>query len=104
VLKIPIAHGEGNFIATDEVLQDIESNGQVVFRYASPTGKVERVYNPNGSQNNIAGIVSKEGNVFGMMPHPERACESILGSSDGLGIFKSLVGHFAKSPQMETVA
>jgi phosphoribosylformylglycinamidine synthase len=99
VLKIPIAHGEGNFIATDEVLQDIESNGQVVFRYSSPDGKVERAYNPNGSQNNIAGIVSKEGNVFGMMPHPERACESILGSNDGLGIFKSLVAHFASAPQ-----
>jgi phosphoribosylformylglycinamidine synthase len=104
VLKIPIAHGEGNFIATDEVLQDIESNGQVVFRYASAEGKVERAFNPNGSQNNIAAIVSKEGNVFGMMPHPERACEGILGSSDGLGIFKSLAAHFAKTRQLESVA
>ncbi len=90
VLKIPIAHGEGNFIATDEVLADIESSGQVIFRYASPDGDVVRSANPNGSLNNIAGIVNKDGNVFGMMPHPERACEIILGSSDGLPIFESL--------------
>jgi phosphoribosylformylglycinamidine synthase I len=90
VLKIPIAHGEGNFMATDEVLADLESAGQVIFRYASKNGEVDRASNPNGSLNNIAGIVNKEGNVFGMMPHPERACEIMLGSSDGLAIFQSI--------------
>ncbi len=93
-LKIPIAHGEGNFMATDEVLADLESNGQVVFRYASKHGEIDRGSNPNGSLNNIAGIVNKEGNVFGMMPHPERACEIMLGSSDGLAIFQSLQASF----------
>ncbi len=90
VLRIPIAHGEGNFIATDEVLADIEANNQVVFRYADAEGNVTRSANPNGSSNNIAGIISKEGNVLGLMPHPERACEAILGSADGLKIFQSL--------------
>lgn len=90
IIKVPVAHGEGNFMVSDEVLQDLESNGQVVFRYSSPNGEVTPEYNINGSRNNIAGIVSKEGNVFGMMPHPERACESILGSADGLKILNSI--------------
>src|ERR1043165_1962684 len=90
VVKIPIAHGEGNYIATDEVLADIEANGQVIFRYCGQDGHTTRESNPNGSTNNIAGLMNKEGNVFGMMPHPERACEGILGSADGLKIFKSL--------------
>ncbi|MDP4197970.1 MAG: phosphoribosylformylglycinamidine synthase subunit PurQ [Bacteroidota bacterium] len=94
VLRIPIAHGEGNYIATDEVLADLEQNNQVVFRYSNENGNVIRSANPNGSQNNIAGIVSKEGNVLGMMPHPERACETILGSADGLKVFQSLRDHF----------
>jgi phosphoribosylformylglycinamidine synthase I len=90
IVKIPIAHGEGNFIATDEVLADLEANGQVIFRYSSQDGRTTRESNPNGSTNNIAGIMNKEGNVFGMMPHPERACEAMLGSADGLKILKSL--------------
>lgn len=94
VIRIPIAHGEGNFIATDEVLADIEANNQVVFRYADAEGNVTRSANPNGSINNIAGIINKEGNVLGLMPHPERACEAILGSADGLKIFQSLRNHF----------
>src|SRR5687767_914123 len=76
IVKVPVAHGEGNFMVTDEVLQDLETNNQVVFRYSGPNGEVTKEFNINGSRNNIAGIVSKEGNVFGMMPHPERACES----------------------------
>lgn len=90
VIKVPVAHGEGNFMVTDEVLSDLESNNQVVFRYSGPHGEVTPEFNINGSRNNIAGIVSKEGNVFGMMPHPERACESILGSADGLKILNSI--------------
>ena len=90
VLRIPIAHGEGNYIATDEVLADLETNHQVVFRYADTSGNVTREANPNGSLNNIAGIINKEGNVLGLMPHPERACEAILGSAAALKIFESL--------------
>jgi phosphoribosylformylglycinamidine synthase I len=90
IIKVPVAHGEGNFMVTDEVLQDLESNNQIVFRYCGPNGEVTKEFNINGSRNNIAGIVSKEGNVFGMMPHPERACESILGSADGLKILNSI--------------
>ena len=90
VIKVPVAHGEGNFMVTDEVLADLEANNQVVFRYCGPHGEVTQEFNINGSRNNIAGIVSKEGNVFGMMPHPERACESILGSADGLKILNSI--------------
>lgn len=94
VIRIPIAHGEGNYIATDEVLADLEASGQVVFRYSDADGNVVRSANPNGSTNNIAGIINKEGNVLGMMPHPERACEAILGSADGLNIFGSIRGYF----------
>ncbi|HYM20977.1 MAG TPA: phosphoribosylformylglycinamidine synthase subunit PurQ [Candidatus Kapabacteria bacterium] len=94
VLEIPIAHGEGNFIAEPDVIRDLESNGQVVFRYSTPEGEITEEANPNGSIGNIAGIVNKEGNVFGLMPHPERACDKILGSADGLNIFRSLKNHF----------
>jgi phosphoribosylformylglycinamidine synthase subunit PurQ / glutaminase len=90
VIRIPVAHGEGNYMATDEVLQDLETNNQIVFRYSGSNGEIADQFNINGSRNNIAGIVSKEGNVFGMMPHPERACESILGSADGLKILNSI--------------
>lgn len=90
VIRVPIAHGEGNYIATDEVLADLEASGQVIFRYCDKDGNVVRSANPNGSTNNIGGIMNKAGNVFGMMPHPERACEAMLGSADGLKIFKSL--------------
>lgn len=90
IIKVPVAHGEGNYMVTDEVLQDLESNNQIVFRYSGPNGEITKEYNINGSRNNIAGVVSREGNVFGMMPHPERACENILGSADGLKILSSI--------------
>ena len=90
VLKIPIAHMEGNYFGEEDVLKELEENDRIVFQYSSPDGKVTREYNPNGSLLNIAGIVNKEGNVLGMMPHPERASEKILGSDDGLKIFKSI--------------
>jgi phosphoribosylformylglycinamidine synthase len=89
-IKIPIAHGEGNYIAEPDVLAELEAKGQVVFRYSDRNGNVTAEANPNGALNNIAGIVNAEGNVLGMMPHPERACESILGSADGLAVFQSL--------------
>ena len=89
VLKIPIAHGEGNYFFHDDKVRGLEDNGQVVFRYVDRHGKVTDAANPNGSVNNIAGIVNREGNVMGMMPHPERAVESILGSVDGLKVLES---------------
>lgn len=91
VLRIPIAHGDGRFIATPEELDKLESNNQVLFRYVNSSGTQTEDSNPNGSQNNIAGILNHAGNVMGMMPHPERAVESILGSTDGLTIFNSIV-------------
>ena len=91
VLMLPIAHGEGNYYASKEMLQDVEANQQVVFRYATPGGKVLPEANPNGSVGSIAGICNRKGNVLGMMPHPERAGEAALGSADGKKIFCSLI-------------
>lgn len=93
VLTIPIAHGEGCFAATDEVVDELESGNRVIFRYVDASGDVTPAANPNGSVNNIAGIVNERGNVLGMMPHPERAVDGLLGSSDGLGLFRSLAAH-----------
>ncbi len=93
VLKIPIAHMEGNYFADEATLAQLKAHDQVVFRYSSPGGEVAEEYNPNGSLENIAGICNREGNVLGMMPHPERCCEAILGSEDGRMIFESIVAH-----------
>ncbi len=93
-LRIPIAHNEGNYTIDPAGLEELEANQQVVFRYASPTGEVTEEFNPNGSLGNIAGIVNKQGNVLGLMPHPERASESLLGSEDGKKIFGSLIESF----------
>ena len=90
VLKIPIAHGEGNYYHFDGDIKKLEDAGQVMFRYVDRAGQVSAGANPNGSRNNIAGIRNASGNVMGLMPHPERAVESILGSVDGLKIFESL--------------
>ncbi|MEA2031823.1 MAG: phosphoribosylformylglycinamidine synthase subunit PurQ [candidate division Zixibacteria bacterium] len=90
VLKIPIAHGEGNYYHFDDEIQKLEDAGQIVFRYCDANGEVNSESNPNGSINNIAGVCNEEGNVLGMMPHPERVVEDILGSRDGLRIFESL--------------
>jgi phosphoribosylformylglycinamidine synthase len=89
VLRVPISHGEGNFYADPQTLQSLEQGGQIVFRYSTPDGRVTRDANPNGSLGNIAGIVNARGNVLGMMPHPERACEPLLGGADGLWILRS---------------
>ena len=93
VLQIPVAHGEGNYFADPVTLQGLEDNGQVVFRYCAPGGAVTDDANPNGSVHNIAGICNSTRNVVGLMPHPERACESALGSADGLVIFESAVDY-----------
>jgi len=90
VLKIPIAHGEGNYYHYGGEVEKLEENGQVLFRYCDINGKVTPEANPNGSINNIAGITNAEGNILGMMPHPERAVEDVLGSTDGLKIFESI--------------
>ncbi len=91
VVSIPIAHKEGNFYADEFTLSGLENNRQVAFRYVDREGRVTDEVNPNGSQENIAGILSAKKNVLGMMPHPERASEEILGSKDGLRIFESMV-------------
>jgi phosphoribosylformylglycinamidine synthase subunit PurQ / glutaminase len=91
LLHIPIGHGEGNFFADADTLERIEDNDQVVFRYATADGQITSEANPNGSLNNIAGIINKERNVLGMMPHPDRSSENILGSTDGRLLFESMV-------------
>ncbi len=90
VLHIPIAHGEGNYFISKEELEVLKENNQIVFRYSTADGEVNRTVNPNGSMENIAGVINREGNVLGMMPHPERAMENLLGSEDGRNIFQSL--------------
>ena len=92
-LKIPIAHGEGNYFANPELLKELEDNKQIVFRYSDTDGNVNDQNNPNGSQMNIAGIINKHGNVLGMMPHPERACDPLLSRTDGNLIFKSIANY-----------
>jgi phosphoribosylformylglycinamidine synthase subunit PurQ / glutaminase len=91
VLRIPIAHGEGNYYAEPDVIAGLEKNRQVIFRYATSTGDVTEQANPNGSVNGIAGICNEARNVVGLMPHPERACELAVGSADGLVLFESVV-------------
>jgi phosphoribosylformylglycinamidine synthase I len=95
VLRIPIGHGEGNYYAPPDVLHTIEANRQVILRYTTPDGRLDDEANPNGSVNAVAGLCNEGRNVFGMMPHPERACEALLGGSDGLVILQSVVGAFA---------
>ena len=93
LLTIPIAHGEGNYFADAETLKELQDNDQIVFRYSDGAGMVTDKTNPNGSVLNIAGIVNRQGNVLGMMPHPERAVETELGSTDGRSIFSSIMEH-----------
>ena len=93
VLRIPISHYEGNYYADELTLKELEANHQVAFRYSTPSGELTEDANPNGSLHNIAGIVNKEGNILGMMPHPERACEPLLGSVDGNLIWESIIDY-----------
>jgi phosphoribosylformylglycinamidine synthase I len=94
LLQMPIAHGEGNYYAAPDVLDEIEKNRQVIFRYANEGGEIGSDWNPNGSLNCIAGICNRERNVVGLMPHPERACELSLGSADGRVVLESAVKFF----------
>ncbi|SHK31590.1 phosphoribosylformylglycinamidine synthase I [Thermocrinis minervae] len=91
VLVVPIAHGEGRYYVSEEELKTLEENGQIVLRYCDRDGNISKEANPNGSISNIAGVCNKEGNVFGLMPHPERASEDILGYHDGLLFWYSLI-------------
>jgi phosphoribosylformylglycinamidine synthase len=95
VLKIPIAHGEGNYYADPETVASLEANRQVIFRYVTPRGEVTPEANPNGSLHNIAGISNARRNVVGLMPHPERACEAALGSADGRIVLESVIAALA---------
>jgi phosphoribosylformylglycinamidine synthase subunit PurQ / glutaminase len=90
VLSIPIAHAEGNYVCDAETMNMLEENGQIVFRYCDGNGELSAESNPNGAVSNVAGICNLDRNVLGMMPHPERACEELLGSNDGRDIFRSL--------------
>ena len=98
VIRIPIAHHDGNFFADDETLDRIEGEGRVAFRYVDPDGEPTAEANPNGSARNIAGILNDSGNVLGMMPHPERAVESLLGTDHGVGLFRSVAEYLAQVP------
>jgi len=91
VIKVPIAHGEGSYVAQKETLDCLEEEGRVIFRYSDAEGIVNAEANPNGSLNNIAGIINEKGNILGMMPHPERCAEDILGNIEGRYLFESLV-------------
>ncbi len=93
ILKIPVAHGEGNYFADEDTLKLLNDNNQIVFKYSSGDGIVSEDFNPNGSTMNIAGIINKTGNVLGMMPHPERACDPVLGKTDGQLIFNSIINN-----------
>ncbi|MEO6043479.1 MAG: phosphoribosylformylglycinamidine synthase subunit PurQ [Tepidiformaceae bacterium] len=93
VIRVPISHGEGNYYADPATLDELEDRGRVIFRYTDAAGQPTPAANPNGSARNIAGIINAQGNVLGMMPHPERAGEALVGGTDGNRIWKSLLGH-----------
>jgi phosphoribosylformylglycinamidine synthase len=95
LIRIPVAHGDGRYTADESQLDELESSGRVVFRYANSKGELTDDANPNGSARSIAGIINADGNVIGLMPHPERALEDLLGSSDGLAFFESILARVA---------
>ena len=95
ILRMPVAHGDGRYVAPAGVLEELEAEGRVIFRYADATGTISADANPNGSERNIAGIISEGGNVLGLMPHPERACSPLLGSTDGVRLLESILARVA---------
>ncbi|ACF12681.1 phosphoribosylformylglycinamidine synthase I [Chloroherpeton thalassium ATCC 35110] len=97
VVRIPIAHGEGNFFASEATLSRLQENEQIVFQYCDKAGQLSEAANPNGSCLNIAGIVNEKRNVLGMMPHPERASDAMLGSTDGSKVFESILNNFVEA-------
>ena len=94
ILKIPISHGEGNYIADENVIKKLEDNNQIILKYSNSAGDITDKSNRNGSVNNIAGIINKKGNILGMMPHPEKATEKMLGSKDGQLLFQSIIENY----------
>ena len=95
VLRLPIAHAEGNYVCDDATLMELQQDDRIVFRYCDPSGNITDAANPNGARDNIAGICNSSRNVLGLMPHPERACEELLGSTDGRDVFRSLAATLA---------
>jgi phosphoribosylformylglycinamidine synthase len=95
ILSMPVAHADGNYVCDDETLATLQREDRIIFRYCDAEGNVTDAANPNGARDNIAGICNRERNVVGLMPHPERACEDLLGSSDGRGLFHSLAATLA---------
>jgi phosphoribosylformylglycinamidine synthase len=91
VYKIPIAHGEGRYYADEATLENMQANDQILFKYCRVDGKIDEAHNPNGTVQNIAGVTNATKNVFGMMPHPERASDVLLGNVDGKALFESLL-------------
>lgn len=104
VLRIPVAHGDGNYFCTDQDLRMLKENSRIAFRYCDENGEVTDSSNPNGSVDNIAGITNEEGNVLGMMPHPERCSEAILGGEDGKAIFESVISNLMESQKVKSQA
>ena len=97
VIRVPVAHGEGNYEADEETLKRLESEGRVLYRYCAPDGTVDEAFNFNGAAHSIAGIVNERGNVLGMMPHPENHVEDIMGCADGRGLFAGLLAHLKQA-------
>jgi phosphoribosylformylglycinamidine synthase subunit PurQ / glutaminase len=97
VIRVPIAHGEGNYIADADTIKRLENEGRVLYRYVTPDGQIDPRWNVNGATDAIAGIVNDRGNVFGMMPHPENHVEAVMGCTDGRGLFAGLVEHLARA-------
>ena len=97
VIRVPVAHGEGNYFASPETIGQLESEGRVLFRYADPEGKRDEAWNVNGAQNAIAGVLNEKLNVLGLMPHPENHVEAAVGCTDGRGLFAGLVAHFTQA-------
>jgi phosphoribosylformylglycinamidine synthase subunit PurQ / glutaminase len=97
VIRVPVAHGEGNYVADDETIKKLEGEGRVLFRYAAPDGSLDPAWNLNGATNGMAGILNDKGNVLGMMPHPENHVENVIGVTDGRGLFAGLAAQFGKA-------
>ena len=97
VIRVPVAHGEGNYVADDETIEKLEGEGRVLFRYRAPDGSLDPAWNLNGATNAMAGIVNEKGNVLGMMPHPENHVENVIGVTDGRGLFAGLAAQFGKA-------
>jgi phosphoribosylformylglycinamidine synthase subunit PurQ / glutaminase len=97
VIRVPTAHGEGNYVADDKTIARLEGEGRVLFRYAAPDGTLDSAWNVNGATNAIAGVLNDKGNVLGMMPHPENHVEAALGSTDGRGLFAGITDHFKQA-------